>query len=219
MAKKKTRPPNAAENQKRLETCLDLSEVCVVMIPAPPFCPGPRWTALQRKRRAIWRNQVRNRRVADLARAIHQGHAKVLAKHGIRLRTDQLQSIGNADILVESTEHGHELLGYLRDWQMYDLAPVEDPNPYGPEDDAPVPPCRIMTLAYAAQRMIETDVLICATGGRTSLARAGAQVQPYLVIDIADGGDAQAIRDAQWRFRDYWAQGWRVLDLRPCTRK
>src|SRR4051794_31311793 len=79
----------------------------VVLVGSPPCEAAPRCAGLERKRRALWRNEKRNRLIATLARACQGGDVKALAELGICVRRSELPrglKVRRVAVLVESTE-------------------------------------------------------------------------------------------------------------------
>jgi hypothetical protein len=113
-------------------------------------------------------------------------------------------------ILVESAEHGRELLRHLPDWAFHDAVPRKETLAVGQTDpagrDMRFP--AVMTSVVAHGMEIFANVLIRATGGYgvlrvkqvTSMAEDDSG---RLVIDFADEFDPEAAADARRRRRAY----------------
>jgi hypothetical protein len=195
-----------------------------VVLLQTPACPvSPHWAGLERKRRVLWHNEPRNRALAAAARAVQEGEVKALRPLGVRLRRADLPRgrVGRqVVVLVESTEHGHALLGLLPGWEMCDAVPVECVPGWEPDDHGmdPEPAGRVVTLVFAALHGIEAGVLLRATGGRGKLwldgfpPEKGVTAGVPLVIDVNDDCDAQARMDTEVRVRDYREQRWAVAE-------
>jgi hypothetical protein len=188
----------------------------------PPWAPPVGDVgALERKRLAYWKSDPRNDRVAAVARALRAGDDKALQGLGLLLPEDDhtgyLGPAGRAvTVLVESTEHGRELLRRLPGWRMRDAVPVP------PECRRPVvDPLgwwvldrTILTLAAAAPLSpVNTDVLVRA-GPEGSLDLRGFPPRSLLrhgkvvLVDFADDADGAARAAVRRRLRDYAGRGW-----------
>jgi hypothetical protein len=177
--------------------------------------------ALQRKRRAFWHNGLRNDDIAAVARALRDRDDRFVAERGLLLAEDDCTSYpGRAGrtvaVLVESTQHGRELLRRLPGWALRDAVPVPpgcrprllDPLEWGLFDQT------IITYAVAArERVLDVDVLVCA-GPEWPPALAGflpRSLRPgrrVLLVDLADDVDGAARAAVRRRLRDHAARGW-----------
>src|SRR5262249_3206692 len=122
-------------------------------------------------------------------------------------------------VLVESTEHAHELLRRLPGWEALDAVPT----PPGAGPASPVQRCklrpldRVVVTALAAARLatLDADVLVragpeCPLGQPELPGFPPRSVGPRLVVlvDVADDGDGLARAAVCRRLRDYAARGW-----------
>ena len=148
---------------------------------------------LGRKRAAYWANAPRNRRVAEVARATAAG-------------------LGGANppvvaVVAANTEQLGHLARDLPGWAVRDRRP-------GRAAAGPLDGNAAVTALWAAGNGIDADVVVFAAGstdrlpGRLSRP-AGDGTMPA-VMDLDDGFDAAARRDARLRARHYETRGWRV---------
>lgn len=154
--------------------------------------------ALQRKRSAIWRNDIRNNTIAGIAQAIVDSDTNTLWQHGLLLNADAnyLQDAygqPRVAILVESAEHGRELLKRLEGWELIadTRSGVADTGSRAAETGSGVTDTRcgaantrsrakgvkpsalsrvIITETAASKLDLAIDVLIRASGGDAALA-------------------------------------------------
>jgi hypothetical protein len=190
-----------------------------VVVAEPPWTPGPSAdSVLQCKRRAVWHNRGRNEAVATLATSLAAGREEDLCHRGL-LRPDvQLPKpsiVGrHVVILVESTEHGREMIQLLPDWRLF-AAPTAAAGELLPESGLPAK--SIVTLVAASTLgQLPADVLIWAGGGEGSLdlpgfpPSSGTGRHEVVVVDFADDGDKAAERATQSRLRAYARLGWEI---------
>jgi hypothetical protein len=185
---------------------------------APPVGDIP---ALERKRLAYWRDDERNDLIATVATAFRAADQRTLWEHGLLLADgDDGGVLGQGTpavtVLVESTEHGRELLRRLPCWELRDAVPVRPGHK---------PPLlnpwtvwlldrRVITYAAATHlETVHTDVLICA-GPEWPLTlkgfppRSAGPARRVLLVDVADDSDATARAAVRRRLRAYAARGW-----------
>ncbi|MFZ8360722.1 hypothetical protein ACO1LX_20355, partial [Staphylococcus aureus] len=77
---------------------------------------------LERKRRAIWHNDARNDLVTGVVQALLTRNRERLAEYGIDVGEEDFPEGKNGlkvTVLVESTEHGKELLARLPTFEMF----------------------------------------------------------------------------------------------------
>lgn len=197
----------------------DAAPARVLMIQLPPCPVSARWTALKRKRRLLWHNDRRNAPVAAVAKALRGRDKLALAEFGLQLDDLPNGRVGKKIVvLVESTEHGKELLAWLPGWEMLDAIPAEIVDGYEPDDiDGEKPPAGyIATLVYAVRYGTKAGVLVRATGGRGRLA---LEVMPRLLFDFHDRHDVRAEMETLARMKDYQERGLQVIELAPPTRR
>src|SRR3954465_2544466 len=190
----------------------------VILLPSPPCATSPRWPALRRKRRTLWRNAARNLLVARVAAACLARDRKALKEMGVPCT--RKKSHGGAPrvvILVESTEHAQALGALLPGWEVLDAVPTldveEEPED---EEESGRPPGRVVTWMHATYLGVRADVLVRATGwrGRLGLGPGDRWVEPYgrlLVVDFDDAWDERAETDTQAPGQGDEAQGLRVI--------
>jgi hypothetical protein len=156
--------------------------------------------ALERKRRAIWGNQVRNKVIARTATQLANESKRLAAKR--------------VAVLVESPEHGRALARLLNGWPLLDRRPERRD---GPRDDGELPARSIVTYVRARQLgILDVDVLVRADGGGWPLPSIGfplladAISADVTLVDFDDNGDARLTSDTQSRLADYRGRGWKV---------
>src|SRR5207302_5620389 len=101
--------------------------VRVVFVPISQCCVTDATTALERKRALYWANQARNERIAVFARAIALPDNAVLSRCGFRdsdLRPAYQKPHHRVAVLVETLEHGRQILALLPRWALLVAAPA-----------------------------------------------------------------------------------------------
>lgn len=100
--------------------------VHVLMLPTLACTVGSAGTALERKRALYWHNDARNGHITAVAQAVVNADRAALKAVGFRNKDIRLLKDADTSkvvVLVESPEHGRELLARLPDWRMLDLVP------------------------------------------------------------------------------------------------
>ena len=189
--------------------------VRVVFLPTALTTSTTGQTALEQKRSLYWHNAQRNEHIALVARAVAALDVDVLTQHGLRnmdIRLIKQIDRPRVKVLVESPEHGRQLLTLLAGWHLLELTQEARPAPN--HSRAPA----IMTLSYARRRSTQADVLIRATGTEWPLRLKGfplrrkdSQTGMVLVLDFDDRGHVQAQRDSQRRQHEHQRQGHEVV--------
>jgi hypothetical protein len=193
----------------RLEGCLGpiihrvgpgTARVSVLVVELEPVQTLNVRDALERKRRALWGNQVRNKVIARTATQLANESKRLAAKR--------------VAVLVESPEHGRALARLLNGWPLLDRRPERRD---GPRDDGELPARSIVTYARARQLgILDVDVLVRADGGGWPLPSIGfprltdAIRADVTLVDFDDNGDARLTSDTQNRLSDYRGRGWKV---------
>lgn len=168
--------------------------------------------SLEWKRTTYWHNTLRNQFIAEAAQAFAEKDVKRLRACGVRFQ-DGEPALANSEtpkvvLLVESVEHGQELLKRLDGWALLDGAAVR-------RNDSSVKG-EIITATRAAACGLDADVVIQAVGGagtgvfrNTVIERsAAADSLPAIIVDFADSGDDMAAADVRTRYRAYKRLGW-----------
>jgi hypothetical protein len=175
-------------------------------------------TALERKREAIWHNPDRNAYIVDLVRAIQSNDQQWLARIPCWQTLASVNPLEEGEaysvaVLVESPEHARELQRQMPDWNVLI---AENGSTIGWPDGQPLH--RVILTERAAQNLllVDTDVLIRATGGQTPFpvreARHDQVAQEAMaILDIADEGCAQMHSDTRQRRADYVGHDWHVV--------
>ena len=175
--------------------------------------------ALTWKRTAYWRNDRRNDAIAAIGTGAAAGDMAAFWQAGMLLDENEayLANIKPSDvsILVESTEHGQELLSRLPGWLLRHLRPKESTAASAGGIQGPAG--EIVTVAYAARHGVQAGILIRADGGDSPMAIKGFPVNEgatpldsALVIDIKDSFCRGARRDTRRRIQHYRRVGWQV---------
>jgi len=194
-------------------------EVLWLQSPQSQACGSGR-RSLEWKRTGFWHNDRRNEYIASVARAFVEQSMKKLRKYGVRFQGDK-PAYTNSDapevvLLVESIEHGRELLKQLDGWMLFDRAAGERSNTT--EAD---PRGKIITATRAAMDGLEADVVIQAVGGagigvfQNTVAEPTTSVShvPALIVDFADSWDDMAAVDDRSRTRAYKRLGWEQYEF------
>ncbi|MDB5320478.1 MAG: hypothetical protein JWN40_2109 [Phycisphaerales bacterium] len=202
----------------------ELAIVSAAILTVASFPQAWKSEGLERKRKTVWHNTRRNDAIAKTAIAMATGDLNVLGEMGLFLDEpadvlDTFRSSMQVAILVESTEHAHELLKRLPAWEIG--SQISDAN-QGPVTTAePVgisgPTGMIVTFMWAALHGIDADVVIRADGGSTNFplkgfppAKEACSSGRVFFIDIADDFDNQAARASRHRLQDYRRRGWLI---------
>ena len=186
--------------------------VQVVMVETPSIRVTAEMSALARKRSTIWHNEKRNDIIAKIALAIAGQDVSTFSHRGEFLgeHVDLLGKCSNPGIaiLVESTEHGRELLRHLPHWTLHTAIPDDDGALHSGT-------CHrsIVTQTFASHGVF-ANILVRATGTSSPLMVRGfpsiGQRGAIVLFDMADDFDGQAIRDTHERIHDYESRGWPV---------
>lgn len=200
--------------------------VAVRVTGGPSVAPGADVVAL--KRRAVWLNPVRNRRLARLAGALAQGDLGRVAAESPSLSTRLGDgSKSRVVVLVENVEHALALADRLHGWPIVtgpdvatvglsrrQVAALEDCRWRGGDQPARV----VATLAgLDAAGLVEPDVVIRADGG-ADVPEALANycithnhlARSLLLIDPDDRHHPVLRRWGRRRLNSYLARGWAV---------
>jgi hypothetical protein len=201
----------------------------VIFQPSPTHCPVRiRWLTtpdckkfaecegLKFKRAAFWHNDQRNDRIAGVARAIAERNEDKLRENRIPL--EKIHPGAKIAILVESTEHGREMVKRLPEWAFLHARPEQPKTTAVAETDKEKPPGWIVTMVKAAKTKIDADIVIRATGSTGILAMKDfppkidkTQEREVLVIDFKDEFPADAETAAKRRRKEYEMLGWKEI--------
>jgi hypothetical protein len=179
-------------------------------------------SSLDRKRLGFWHSQERNDFVANLASSFAVGTETALSSAGIVLPDGWGDWPGGGPavtVLVESAEHGRELLGRLPGWGLLSaLTPDQEIDPYELRPLA----TKVITLVEASRlHVADTDVLVLAGPESPFELRAfppGSRAGGVLVVDVADDFDETARAAVRRRLETYGARGWRGGQARNSRR-
>ena len=184
-----------------------------------PSCPatGCEERSLEWKKKAYWHNNRRNEYVASVAKAFAEKNTGKLHKYGIPFQNGkpEIPKAGRPAVvvLVESVEHGKELLKRLEGWELVDRVPGStEPDKFSEAKGT------IVTAVRAAKDGFDADVVIRATGTTgTGMFRKfpsesnNNRKASLLVVDFADEHDDLAQADTRRRKREYELLGWTVI--------
>lgn len=184
----------------------------VFVLPAPAITVPTTDSPLAHKRAAYWHNAVRNRLVADVARAVLANDMTALTALGFPISNGILPhttSLPRVLVLVESPEHGRELMTLLPGWPLLTTATADTVA-------SGLAPGIIATVPYVASHAVPPDVVVRATGGYGPLTVTGFpwpatfdQATPA-VIDFDDGTYHLGRRHTNQRVTEYRHAGWAV---------
>jgi hypothetical protein len=190
----------------------------VLMLPTAAGNVASAATALERKRALYWHHDDRNDFIAVMAKALLSGDRLVLKKGGLRSR--DIRALKKIDkhkimVLVETPEHGRELLARLPGWNMLTMEP-DGVAATDNESTSKLTPA-IVTTAYAAKHAIRADIVLRATGTGWRLRLKGFLPKrskhgpdELLVIDFDDNFHTDAKEDTRQRVQEYQSQGMQV---------
>jgi hypothetical protein len=189
------------------------AHVDVVLLKSPPPPRAARKSPVDNKRAQIWRNDGRNRLVADIANGIQRGQSRQLLASG--LLTERQAQVIFADrrypktaVLVENREHGEQLHRLLPQWSLRSGHQASGCIPLVLTRD-------IATMIYAEEYAVEVDVLIRADGNPDWPLSPGIfpriSRSPYQVV-VVDFAPLGSKRHAQRLRRSYQDRGWNVID-------
>lgn len=192
-----------------------------VLWSSPPWSPPvAAVSALERKRQGYWHNEARNDHIAAVAAAFTAAKRDALWQLGLLLDDAQERWLTHhklpaVAILVESTEHGRELLGRLPGWRLLARLPESPEEEAGQANASNDPRVKldqvIITLRWATSiPVLNADVLIRADGSAWPLNLPGLQSSDgeCLRIDLADDFDAVAEEASRQRYKDYASRQW-----------
>jgi hypothetical protein len=169
-------------------------------------------SSLERKRLGFWHREERNDFVARVASSCSTGTETAVSSCGIVLPDGWADWPGGGPavtVLVESAEHGRELLGRLPGWGLLSaLTPDQEIDPY---ELSPLA-TKILTLVEASRfHVADTDVLVVAGPESPFELKAfppRSQAGGVLVVDLADDFDQAARAAVRRRLESYEARGW-----------
>jgi hypothetical protein len=178
----------------------------VLLFDVPPIKLRRPTDALDRKRKALWRNRPRNRLIAAIATAFYERAEIAWRWAG---RAPDWRTIA---VLVESVEHLCELMQLLDGFRPCDLMPHDEvypPNDAVAERETESDDARVVTSVYAHRYGLDADIVIRATGGRGRLPWTTARV----LVDFHDRVDDQAVADTLKRIEHYEAERWPIRSV------
>jgi hypothetical protein len=178
-------------------------------------------TGLAWKREMYWYNSRRNQFIAAVGNAFARGDMSRLRKYGVPEKENMPLVRGDTTprvaMLVESSEHGREMAKLLEGWQLIALHDKPDkPKPPNSGD--------IVTVACAARRGLNPDVIVVASGSpaQLNLERHWPRSSEFddrdvLIVDFEDGFDDVTREAAILRQRFALRRGWKTADWSPAT--
>jgi hypothetical protein len=172
----------------------------VILTFEPPWSPAPLGlSALERKRQCIWRADLRNHAVAEVAEAIAAGDVERLWPHGLLLE-QQRADPRRVAVVVESPEHARALLAALPGWHPFDAGAVLDRT--------------VLTIVQASRlAAADCDAILWAAGGTSLVEPRGFPPRgnrDVLLVDALDDFDPRAVEETQERLDSYRKRGWTV---------
>ena len=191
-------------------------DVYAMVCPVDSFPRADKLKGLDRKRKAIWANDWRNRVIAAIADAFARKCREKLWEQGLFLGDEEallscLNDPPRVCILVESTEHAAVLKALLPTWSVV----------HAHSDGVTAEPGAgtIVTLTYAATHTIDADIIIRAEDGPLQIkgfppAASETQSGPVILVDIDDEFDDRASRQTQRRLDEYVDRGWHTTGAR-----
>ena len=192
------------------------ADVRVMVCPVDSLPRAEDLKGLERKRKAIWANDWRNRVIAAIADAMARKCREKLWEQGLFLQDDEALLDGLNDpprvcILVESTEHAAALKALLPAWSGVHA----HSDPVAPQPGAGT----IVTVTYAAINTIEADIVIRADDGPLQIRgfpplASETKSGQVILLDIDDEFDARASRKTQRRLDEYADRGWHTTGAR-----
>jgi len=207
---------NSVSGPRIIQQISDRADVRLVRLRSPRWSVDEGLSAREWKRNAYFVNEKRNDFVAAVVRAVANGKASRLKKHGVPQSLIE-EACGRRPaktvVLVESTEHGREINERLPDSVLRSLC--EDRS----EQEQEAQQVEIMTVSYANRNGVRADVLIVASGDVGSLTMQGFpprrdyRVQSVLVIDFDDASDVMARAESERRHKECLERGWRPVPL------
>jgi hypothetical protein len=171
---------------------------------------------------AYWTHDARNDGIAAMVKAVQQQDVPRLWECGLMPAIEghlESKSHLRVAVLVESPQHGRELLRRLPGWKLTDAVPVKGTATQGRFDPFPEWPCdqTIITHVAAANmeqdEEIDVDILVRADGsehplGTTKFPPRRVDGQQVLLIDVADDFDDEARAATRRRLSHYVERGW-----------
>ena len=161
-------------------------------------------TGLARKRDQYWHNQCWNNAIIRVTQsAVAQG-----LPEGRSAPSSEVSSVA---IIVESTEHGRELMTRLHGWELRTM------NDYTSCVPA-VQHREIATFRYATTHHISADIVIRADGGPdwplgdALVSNIRATQDRVTLIDFRDQRDKQSRQETESRRAAYQQVGWEIVE-------
>ena len=192
--------------------------VDVVMVDNKAQRLPPSSDVLTLKRRAVWRNPARNRRLARLAKALAAGDTKRLAHQFPRVASAASGSPLRVLVLADNVEQAEILGQQLPGWPI-----VTAGSTAGAAQAQAIASGGSVVITVAAVERINLnafDVLVRADAGvglppwsDGQLMAPGADERRFLLVDLDDRRDRQLRRWSQQRQRAYRARAW----FAPCA--
>lgn len=197
------REPQIPDDRSQVEVLLLTSPLCIGLSRRPD---------LQQKRE-LWHNGERNLAVAGLALAVADRDSRYSALRRL-LPTMPARGELAVSVLVESTEHGKELLKHLPAWQLKHKIPMADAEL--PDPVAPATGRTVCTEAFAACHGIMADVIVRADGAEewplfpSAFPCSSGKQRSVFILDLVSVNGPNLKR----RAAGYEALGWHVSQSR-----
>lgn len=208
---------------RRFPPCVGVWQL---ILSTPSFASPTETNGVEFKRQAYWRNQRRNEFVSAVARAFAICDAPRLRRYGISFTDDEPNIRGgatpNVTVLVESPEHGHELLSRLPGWTLRRLDRSDEGKATQTSGESQGV---IATVACAVKYGVQADVLIVASGEPAQLhlsdfppRRGTGEERDALIVDFDDRHSEEMDRRFRKREHDGLRRGWRRIDNQAASR-
>ncbi|HEX4590829.1 MAG TPA: hypothetical protein VH120_12905 [Gemmataceae bacterium] len=164
-------------------------------------------------RSLVWRQPIRNRRLARLARLLVAGDRSALADFAEVSAVAALPVPASVMIITGNLEHARALAHHLPGWEVVDPAVTTA----GVDINSDSPKRQIVTLdGLRDASLADIDVIIRADAGNGAIplspwalsALSDGPIRPLVVVDADDQHDSDLQRRSRLRQAAYAEQGW-----------